>query len=50
MSESGVVIVSMGWVAGEHIRAWSRNAQTRVVGVVSCTRVGAERKVAEVGT
>src|SRR5688572_6018644 len=49
MSKFGVGIVGMGWVAGEHMRAWSKNPHAEVVGVVSRTRAGAEHKVAEVG-
>lgn len=49
MSTFGVGVVGTGWVAGEHMRAWSRNPHTHVVGVTSRTRAGAERKVAEVG-
>ncbi len=49
MAEFGVGIVGMGWVAGEHLRAWTNNPHTQVVGVASRTRAGAERKVQEMG-
>lgn len=49
MAEFGVGIVGMGWVAGEHMKAWHRNPHTKVVGCVSRTRAGALRKVEEVG-
>ena len=49
MAEYGVGIVGMGWVAGEHMRAWHANPHSEVVGVVSRTREGAQRKIEEVG-
>lgn len=49
MAEYGVGIVGTGWVAGEHMRAWCANPHTELLGVVSRTRAGAERKVQEVG-
>jgi len=49
MADYGVGVVGMGWVAGEHMRAWHANPHTEVVGVVSRTREGAESKIAEVG-
>lgn len=49
MQQYGVGIVGMGWVAGEHMRAWANHPQARVVGCVSRTREGAQRKIQEVG-
>jgi predicted dehydrogenase len=49
MTHFGVGIVGMGWVAGEHMKAWTRNPHTEVVGCVSRTQEGALRKIQEVG-
>jgi len=45
----GVGIVGAGWVSGEHIKAYSNNPNTRIVGILSRTREGAERKRDELG-
>jgi predicted dehydrogenase len=42
----GAGIVGMGWAAGEHFKAYQHNAHTRMVGVCSRTREGAEAKLA----
>lgn len=38
----GVGIVGIGWVAQEHIRAWTNNAQSRVVALASHSQANAE--------
>lgn len=43
----GVAIQGAGWVSTEHIRAYMRNPQTRVVAIGSRTREGAARKAHE---
>lgn len=45
----GVAVWGTGWVAGEHLRAFTRNPHTQVVAVGSRTNEGARRKLAEVG-
>lgn len=45
----GVGVLGAGWVSGEHIKAYCRNPHTELVGIVSRTREGAERKLAELG-
>jgi UDP-N-acetyl-2-amino-2-deoxyglucuronate dehydrogenase len=43
----GAAVVGMGWAAGEHFKAWQNNPHTEVRAVMSRTREGAERKLAE---
>lgn len=47
MSTLGVGIVGTGWVSGEHIRAFSENANTEVVALCGRTEDGAKAKAAE---
>lgn len=49
MAEMGVGIVGTGWVAGEHIRAFNENPNTKVVALCSRTEQGAKAKAAECG-
>lgn len=49
MADIGVGIVGTGWVAGEHIKAFQKNAQSRVVAMTSRTREGAQAKAEEAG-
>ena len=44
MTEIGVGIVGAGWVAGEHIRSFNMHPHSRVAGICSRTRQGAEAK------
>jgi predicted dehydrogenase len=43
----GAGIVGMGWAAGEHFKAYQNNPHTEVRAVLSRTREGAERKLAQ---
>ena len=43
----GAGVVGMGWASGEHFKAYQNNPHTRVLGVCSRTREGAEAKLAE---
>ena len=45
----GAAVWGAGWVAGEHLRAFTRNPHTEVVAAGSRTLDGARRKLAEVG-
>ena len=45
----GVLVHGAGWVAGEHIRAFTTNPQTKVVAISSRKRSSCERKAAEAG-
>src|SRR5579884_989893 len=45
----GVAVWGTGWVAGEHLRAFTRNPHAEVVAVGSRTVDGARHKLAEVG-
>jgi predicted dehydrogenase len=45
----GAAVWGAGWVAGEHLRAFTRNPHTEVVACGSRTIEGARRKLAEVG-
>ncbi|MCP4644678.1 MAG: Gfo/Idh/MocA family oxidoreductase [bacterium] len=49
MAKMGVGIVGTGWVAGEHIRAFSDNPNTEVRALCSRTEAGARAKAAECG-
>ncbi len=49
MAGLGIGICGAGWVAGEYVRAFTRNAETRVRGVFSRTRASAERTLAAHG-
>lgn len=49
VAELGVGICGAGWVAGEYVKAFTRNPHTRVRGVFSRTRASAERTVASHG-
>ena len=49
MSTLGVGIVGTGWVSGEHIRAFTKNPHTRVVGVCGRNATKARAKVEECG-
>ncbi|MBE0535024.1 MAG: Gfo/Idh/MocA family oxidoreductase [Phycisphaerae bacterium] len=44
-----VGVFGIGWVAGEHIKAFLRNPHMRVVGLASRQRASAESKKAELG-
>ena len=44
----GAAVWEAGWVAGEHLRAFTRNAHCEVVAVGSRTVEGARRKMVEV--
>ena len=45
----GVGIVGTGWVSGEHIKAFQKNPQTRVVALCGRTEDSARKKAAECG-
>jgi len=45
----GVLVHGAGWVAGEHIKAFSANPHTRVVAISSRKQSSCERKAAEAG-
>ena len=45
----GAAVWGAGWVAGEHLRAFTKNAHCEVVAVGSRTLDGARRKMEEVG-
>jgi UDP-N-acetyl-2-amino-2-deoxyglucuronate dehydrogenase len=45
----GAAVWGAGWVAGEHLKAYTRQPHTEVVAVGSRTLEGARRKMAEVG-
>lgn len=49
MSQIGVGIVGTGWVAGEHIRSYSKNPHCRLAAVCGRTREKAGAKAAEAG-
>lgn len=49
MRKLGVAIQGAGWVAGEHIKAFTRNPHTEVVAICSRTQEGAQRKLEETG-
>jgi predicted dehydrogenase len=49
MTEIGVGIVGAGWVAGEHIRSFNMHPHSRVAGICSRTREGAEAKARACG-
>ena len=49
MRKLGVAIQGAGWVAGEHIKAYTENPHTEVVAIASRTTDGAERKLAVSG-
>jgi len=49
MKSIGVGIVGAGWVSTEHIKAYEKNPDTWVVGIVSRTRESAEARLAETG-
>ena len=45
----GVLVHGAGWVAGEHIKAFKRNARTRVVAISSRKLESVRRRAAEAG-
>lgn len=47
--EFGVAVLGTGWVAGEHVKAFARNAHTRVTALLSRDRARAEAKAREHG-
>src|SRR5437588_13087768 len=49
MSEIGVAVHGAGWVSGEHIKAYQKNPNTRVVAVSSRKRESAEAVARECG-
>src|SRR5579862_9194634 len=49
MAAIGIGVHGAGWVAGEHIKSYGKNPQTRVVAVSSRTREAAEAKAREWG-
>ena len=49
MSKLGVGIVGVGWVAGEHIRAYQANPLTEIRAMCSLTKEEARAKAAECG-
>ena len=49
MKTYGVGVVGTGWVSGEHIRAFEKHAQTKVVALCGRTKESAEKKARECG-
>jgi len=49
MATIGVAVHGAGWVAGEHIKAYGKHPDCRVVALCSRTREGAEAKARETG-
>ncbi|HEX4212173.1 MAG TPA: Gfo/Idh/MocA family oxidoreductase [Candidatus Dormibacteraeota bacterium] len=49
MAEIGVAIQGAGWVSSEHIRAYLRNPDSRIVAIGSRTKDGAAAKAREFG-
>lgn len=49
MKSIGVGIVGAGWVSTEHIKAYEKNPETRVVGIYSRTAEHAAARLAETG-
>ncbi|MEP6757056.1 MAG: Gfo/Idh/MocA family oxidoreductase, partial [Chthonomonadales bacterium] len=49
MKPLGIAIHGTGWVAGEHIKAFQKSADCKVVALSSRTREGAEAKAKEFG-
>ena len=49
MAEMGVGIVGTGWVAGEHIRAFKENPNTKIVALCALTERDGKDKAAECG-
>lgn len=47
MKKLGVAIQGAGWVAGEHIRSYQKNANVEVVAICSRTKESAERRARE---
>ena len=49
MKQLGVGIVGTGWVAGEHIKAFESNPNTKVLALCGRTEAGTRAKAAECG-
>src|SRR5579872_6122687 len=49
MSDLGIGICGTGWVAGEHIKSFQKQAGCRITALYSRTEVGARAKAAELG-
>ena len=47
MAKMGVGIVGTGWVAGEHIRAFKENPNTKIVALCALTERDGKDKAAE---
>lgn len=45
----GIGVIGLGWVAGEHIKAWKNNQNCEIVALSSHSRANAERVQAEHG-